>query len=77
MEVGWSWDDKYITSGVDSLRLRRPRAPTELSRLRQLEEENNKLKRLVADLGLGKAMLQDVLSKKRGSLRACVSMSKT
>jgi len=32
--------------------------------LRQLEEENNKLKRLVADLSLDKAMLQDVLSKK-------------
>lgn len=38
--------------------------PSELRRLRQLEEENNKLKRLVADLSLDKAMLQDVLSKK-------------
>ena len=37
--------------------------PSELRRLRQLEEENGKLKRLVADLSLGKAMLQDVLSK--------------
>jgi putative transposase len=36
----------------------------ELRRLRQLEEENRKLKRLVADLSLDKAMLQDVLSKK-------------
>ena len=36
----------------------------ELRRLRQLEEENKKLKRLVADLSLDKAMLQDVLSKK-------------
>ena len=33
-------------------------------RLRQLEEENAKLKRIVADLSLDKAMLQDVLSKK-------------
>ena len=33
-------------------------------RLRQLEEENNKLKLLVADLSLDKAMLQDVLAKK-------------
>jgi putative transposase len=33
-------------------------------RLRQLEEENAKLKRLVADLSLDKAMLQDVLAKK-------------
>ncbi|AOE88567.1 IS3 family transposase [Ralstonia solanacearum] len=32
--------------------------------MRQLEEENAKLKRLVADLSLDKAMLQDVLSKK-------------
>lgn len=38
--------------------------PSELRRLRQLEEENTKLKRLVADLSLDKAMLQDVLSKK-------------
>jgi putative transposase len=33
-------------------------------RLKQLEEENAKLKKLVADLSLDKAMLQDVLSKK-------------
>ncbi|WP_425277096.1 IS3 family transposase [Fulvimarina pelagi] len=38
--------------------------PTEVKKLRQLEEENTKLKRLVADLSLDKAMLQDVLSKK-------------
>jgi len=38
--------------------------PFELRRLRQLEEENTKLKRLVADLSLDKIMLQDVLSKK-------------
>ena len=38
--------------------------PSELRRLRQLEEENAKLKRLVADLSLDKAMLQDVLAKK-------------
>ena len=37
---------------------------TEAKRLRTLEEENAKLKRLVADLSLDKAMLQDVLSKK-------------
>ncbi len=35
-----------------------------MKRLRQLEEENAKLKRIVADLSLDKAMLQDVLSKK-------------
>ena len=38
--------------------------PSEVKRLRQLEEENAKPKRHVADLSLDKAMLQDVLSKK-------------
>lgn len=38
--------------------------PSEVRRLKQLEEENTKLKKLVADLALDKAMLQDVLSKK-------------
>ena len=38
--------------------------PSEMRRLRQLEEENTKLKKLVADLSLDKAMLQDVLAKK-------------
>lgn len=37
---------------------------SELRRLRQLEEENRKLKQLVADLSLNKIMLQDVLKKK-------------
>ena len=38
--------------------------PSELRKLRQLEEENAKLKKLVADLSLDKAMLQEVLAKK-------------
>jgi putative transposase len=38
--------------------------PSEMKRLRMLEEENGKLKKIVADLSLDKAMLQDVLSKK-------------
>lgn len=37
---------------------------TELRRLRQLEEENHRLKRLVANLSLDKEMLQDVIRKK-------------
>jgi putative transposase len=37
---------------------------SELRRLRQLDEENRRLKRMVADLSLDKQMLQDVLSKK-------------
>ena len=36
---------------------------TELRRLRQLEEENSQLKKLVADLSLDKHMLQEVLKK--------------
>jgi putative transposase len=47
------WKKKYGGLGV-----------VELRRLRQLEEENRQLKRLVADLTLDKQMLQDVLSKK-------------
>ena len=38
--------------------------PSELRRLRQLEDENTKLKKLVADLTLDKTMLQDVLRRK-------------
>ena len=36
----------------------------ELRRLRQLEDENSRLKQVVADLTLDKQMLQDVLKKK-------------
>ena len=38
--------------------------PTEMRRLRQLEEENGRLKRIVADLSLDKEMLQDVIRRK-------------
>ena len=37
---------------------------SEIQELKQLREENAKLKRLVADLSLDKAMLQDIASKK-------------
>jgi putative transposase len=37
---------------------------SEIRRLKQLEDENVKLKRLVADLTLDRAMLQDVLRRK-------------
>jgi len=46
------WKKKY--SGI---------GPSELRRLRQLEEENRKLKQIVADLSLDKAMLQAVVAK--------------
>jgi putative transposase len=49
----YAWKKKYGGMGVSELR-----------RLRQLEEENRKLKQLVADLSLDKVMLQDVLKKK-------------
>ena len=49
----YNWKKKY--SGL---------SPSELRRLKQLEEENAKLKRLVADLSLDKAMLQDVVRRK-------------
>ena len=49
----YRWKKKYAGLGV-----------AELRRLKQLEEENSKLKQLVADLSLDKKMLQDVLSKK-------------
>lgn len=47
----WKW--KYGGLGISELRP-----------LKQLEEENRKLKQLVMDLSLDKKMLQDVLSKK-------------
>lgn len=37
--------------------------PSDMKRLRQLEEENAKLKKLVANLSLDRLMLQDVLTK--------------
>jgi len=49
----YNWKKKFGGMGV-----------TELRRLRQLEEENHRLKRLVADLSLDKEMLQDVIRKK-------------
>jgi hypothetical protein len=38
--------------------------PSEMKRLKLLEEENVRLKKLVADLSLDKAMLQDVVKRK-------------
>jgi putative transposase len=49
----YNWKKKYSGLGISELR-----------RLKQMEEENRKLKQLVADLSLDKKMLQDVLSKK-------------
>ena len=49
----YAWKKKYAHLGVSELR-----------RLRQLEEENSRLKRLVADLSLDKHMLSEALRKK-------------
>ena len=38
--------------------------PPEMRRLKELEDENARLKRIVADLSLDKEMLQDVLKRK-------------
>ena len=38
--------------------------PSEMRQLKQLEEENQRLKKLVADLSLDKAMLRDVIRRK-------------
>ncbi len=37
--------------------------PSELKKMKQLEEENRRLKHMVADLSLDKAMLQEVIEK--------------
>jgi putative transposase len=49
----YRWKKQYAGLEVDQVR-----------ELKQLQEENARLKRLVADLALDKTMLQDVLSKK-------------
>ena len=38
--------------------------PSEMKRLRELEDENSRLKRIVADLSLDKEMLQDIVRRK-------------
>ena len=49
----YRWKKKYSGLEVDQVR-----------ELKQMREENARLKRIVADLTLDKAMLQEVLSKK-------------
>ena len=49
----YRWKKQFAGMGV-----------TELRKLRQLEDENRKLKSLVADLTLDKHMLQEVIAKK-------------
>lgn len=49
----YRWKEQY--AGLESDHVRQ---------LKQLQEENGRLKRLVAELSLDKTMLQDVLAKK-------------
>ena len=49
----YRWKKRFLGMGV-----------AEVRRLKVLEEENRKLKQLVADLSLDKQMLKDVLRKK-------------
>ena len=49
----YRWKKQFVGMGVPEIR-----------RLKQLEEENGRLKRLVADLTLDRTMLQDVLRRK-------------
>lgn len=51
--TNFNWKKKY-----DGL------LPDEMRRLKQLEDDNSKLKKLVADMSLDKAMLQDLLRRK-------------
>jgi putative transposase len=49
----YTWRKQYAGLGVQELR-----------ELRSLREENNRLKRLVADLALDRQILQEIVSKK-------------
>lgn len=49
----FNWKKKYAGS-----------LPTEMKRLKQLEDENARLKKIVADLTLDREMLQDVIRRK-------------
>lgn len=49
----YAWKKRYAGLGI-----------AELRRVRQLEDENRRLKQVVADLTLDKQMLQEVLQKK-------------
>ncbi|CAB3759812.1 transposase IS3/IS911 family protein [Burkholderia paludis] len=55
----YRWKKQYAGMQSDQVR-----------ELKQLQEENARLKRLVAELSLDKAILQDVASKMYGPLRA-------
>ena len=53
VQTFYRWKKQYVGLEIDQVR-----------QLKQLQEENQRLKRLVADLTLDKTMLQDVMAKK-------------
>jgi transposase-like protein len=55
----FNWKKKY--SGM---------LPSEMKRLRELEHENERLKKIVADLTLDREMLQDVIKRSAKQLRS-------
>ena len=70
VEEGTSVDEVCRKAGISQQTYYRWRKkygglmPSEMKRLKQLEEENKNLKRLVADLSLDKVILQDVIKRK-------------
>jgi putative transposase len=52
-QMFYRWKKKFGSMGV-----------AEVRRLKQLEDENTKLRKLVADLSLDREMLQDVIRRK-------------
>jgi putative transposase len=54
----YAWKKRYAGLGINELR-----------ELRQLREENGRLKRLVADLSLDRQILQEIVSKKLSKAR--------
>jgi putative transposase len=62
--TNYNWRKKYAG-----------RMPSEMKRLKQLEEENAKLKRIVADMALDREKLRDVITRELRGLRGGASWS--
>jgi len=70
METGATWAEVTRRHGISRETLRRWRARfqdvgvAEAKRLKALEDENRRLKKLVAELSLDNALLKDVVGRK-------------
>jgi len=70
IDAGGTWAEVTRRHGISKETLRRWRAKyrgldlAEAKRLKALEEENRRLKKLVADLALDNALLKDVVGRK-------------